>query len=133
MDEKLQTLDTIRDLVAEIDCGHFEFVVSTYNNAPYLQIVFDAENANTGCVEEQWCRKWVLQYTMCDSEIIRTAYKAAEAAVLHELQETFRFKGARIFDPHLDLNALADWIRDTGLQDTRIAKTVSNYGDNYGT
>jgi hypothetical protein len=125
MDVQLQTLGSIEELVGEVSCGDFEFVVGEYNGAPYLQIFFEALDAVTCKLETQACRKWTLQYTMCDTEVVRTAYKAAEAAVIHELQESFRFKGARVFDPHLDINSLADWIRETGLQDTRIAKTTS--------
>lgn len=125
MDIQLQTLDSIELILSEVICGDFQFLVNEYKGSPYLQIVFEAPDAETGEPEMQYCRKWTLQYTMCDTEIVRTAYKAAEAAVIHELQESFRFQGARVFDPHLDINALAAWIRDSGMQDTRIAKTVS--------
>ena len=124
MDKKLQTLDSLEEIIAEVICGDFQFVVNEYNGAPYLQIFFDAPDADTGIVEPQACRKWTLQYTMCNTEVVRTAYKAAEAAVLHELQEQFRYRGARVFDPHLDVEWLVDAIDREGIQDTRVAKTV---------
>lgn len=126
MDVQLQTLKTFEDLIAEVVCGQFDFHVSVYNGTPYLQIVFEAPDAETGEVKIQYCRKWTLQYTMCDTEVIRTAYKAAEAAVIHELQESFTYRGARVYDPHLNINALVDWINNEGLQDTRVAKSVSS-------
>jgi hypothetical protein len=74
----------------------------------------------TGEVKLQKCRKWYLSSHACESEIIRTAYKAIEAAELHELQENFIYCGQRIFDPHLNLTDLAAAIGLGGIgQDVR--------------
>jgi hypothetical protein len=73
---------------------------------PYVQIQFDAPDSFTGVVERQYCRKWKLSYYMTDSEIVRTVYKAIEAAVLHEMQEEFKFMDEPIFRPHYDVYEL---------------------------
>lgn len=120
MDEKLQTFESLENLIMDIGCLNFEFLVREHNEAPYLQIIFESKDVITSKIETQYCRKWALQYTMADTEVVRTAYKAAEAAVIHELQESFIYKGTRIFDPHLDVNAIVDWIDREGKQDIRV-------------
>lgn len=128
MDKALQTLESLEEIAAEVICGKMNFVVREHGNAPYLQIFFDAPDADTGEIEEQACRKWVLQFTMSNTEVVRTAFKAAEAAVIHELQEQFRYRGARVYDPHLDVEQLVEFLDREGLQDMRVATTrVSDF------
>jgi len=126
MDKKLQTLDTLDEIVSELDCGEFHFFVDEYNGSPYLQIFFEAPDVNTGEMQLQYTRKWTLQYTMCNTEVVRTAFKAAEAAIIHELQEKFTYRGARVYDPHMDVEKLVDIIKHNNMQDTRVAITVNN-------
>jgi len=125
MDIKLQSLQSLEAIIDEIICGDYQFVVNEYNGAPYLQIFFNAPDSNTGKIEEQYSRKWILQYTMCNTEVVRTAYKAMEAVVIHELQEQFTYRGARVFDPHMDVEKLVDIVNREGMQDTRVAITAS--------
>ena len=75
-----------------------------------LQVIFEAICVKTGQKSEQRCRKWYISSHSCNSEIVRTALKAIEAAEIHELYENFTYKGARIFDPHLDTDRLANLI-----------------------
>ena len=44
---------------------------------------------------------------MCANEVVRTAYKAVEAAIKHELDEHFTFKGTAIFHPHMNYDLVA--------------------------
>ncbi len=125
MDKKLQTLESLEEIISEVICGDFHFLVDEYNGAPYLQIFFEAPDVNTGEVCLQYTRKWTLQYTMCNTEVVGTAYKAAEAAVIHELQEQFTYRGARVYDPHMDVEKLVDIINRENIQDTRVALTVN--------
>ena len=61
----------------------------------YLQVQFMGEDVETGKVELQKCRKWVLSYHMTETEIVNTAFKAIQAAEDHEIREFFRYKGIR--------------------------------------
>ena len=45
---------------------------------------------------------------MCRQEIVAAVYGAIEKAELHEIREFFRYKGASIFNPHLDPDVLAE-------------------------
>lgn len=51
-------------------------------------------------------RKWLLSVHMTVSEVVRTAYKAIQAAEEHEMAENFRYKGVALFDPHRNVDLL---------------------------
>lgn len=109
----MQTLANIQAIVSEIQFKDWKLNVREYSDkVPYLQVTFMDKDRITGAEELQRCRKWVLSYHMVDSEIIRTAYKAIETAMIHEVQEEFRYKGVRLFNPHLDLNDLVAVIKE---------------------
>lgn len=108
----------IEKLVSQCKYKDWDIVVRYDDNRPYIQIQFDAPDSFTGVVERQYCRKWMLSRYMTDSEIVRTVYKAIEAAVLHEMQEDFRFKGEPVFRPHYDIYEL-EKLSKTGAVDRR--------------
>ena len=61
--------------------------------------------------EWQTGRKWLIEDEMTDSEIVLTALKAVLTFEEHEARETFRYKGSKIFQPHLDLDILRDFAK----------------------
>ena len=113
-DKILQNSKTFRALLSQVQCGDFEFIIRERNGDYSLQIQFYAiDNVEQpGTLGElsqlvrQFCRIWPLQNTMCDSEVIRTAWKAAEAATMHELEEKFTFQEEMIFCPHMNVHEL---------------------------
>ena len=96
----------IQLILDNISYKDWDIVFREEGARPYLQIQFMAPDSFTGVVERQYCRKWMLSRFMTDSEVVRTAYKAIEAAVLHEMQEDFRYNGEPIFRPHMDVEDL---------------------------
>lgn len=50
--------------------------------------------------------KHYLSQWMCRQEIVGVVFSAIEKAELHEMREFFRYKGASIYNPHLDPDAL---------------------------
>jgi hypothetical protein len=77
-----------------------------------------AKDSKTGEMALQQCRKWYISSHACEGEIVRTVYKAIEAAELHEMQENFKFCGQAIYQPHLSPEDLAlliagDWIGES--------------------
>jgi hypothetical protein len=101
----------LQEIVSKVKCTifgiSFRFHVRYHKESPYLQITFYAPDVNDPTrIEEQFCRKWVLQYVMTPSEVVRTCYKAAEAAILHELQEEFKYSDVPIYNPHWDVEQL---------------------------
>jgi hypothetical protein len=51
-------------------------------------------------------RKWLFSPYMTQSEVVQTALKAVLTAEEHEARERFRYRGAAVFGPHLDVEAL---------------------------
>lgn len=48
---------------------------------------------------------------MCRQEIVGTVFSLIKDAELHEVHEWFRYRGASIYNPHLDPDVLADVAR----------------------
>lgn len=102
-----------------ISCGHYKIVLHEKGAAwsdhdagkqgPmfFIQVQFFAQDHtklfSTQELVLQKCRWWLIDTDKGPSEVIRTAYKAVEAAVLHELGESFKYAGKAIMDPHRDL------------------------------
>ena len=120
-DKILQTDETFKRILDSITCTlggyNFNFAFKVYKETPYLQIIFSAPCTDSGEMQTQFCRKWVLQYTMSKSEVVRTAYKAAMAAFEHECQEEFRYNGVPIYSPHTDVDSLVAMRTATGYED----------------
>lgn len=53
-------------------------------------------------------RKQYVSEWMCKQEIVGIAFSLIRDAEMHEVHEWFRYKGASIFNPHLNPDALAD-------------------------
>jgi len=60
-------------------------------------------------------KRYLSQY-MCRQEIVGVVYGLIEAAEIHEMREWFRYKGASIYNPHLDPDALVE-----------VAKKATNF------
>lgn len=75
--------------------------------SPWIQWRFMAPDNITGTPELQSCRKWLLSWHMTPSEVVRTAYMAAQQAEAHECAENFLYNGAMLYNPHTDLRELA--------------------------
>jgi hypothetical protein len=59
-----------------------------------------------------WCGgKKYLSKHMCKQEIIGACFAIIKAAEEHEMLEHFRYKGASIFNPHLDPDKLVEVAR----------------------
>lgn len=124
----MQTLESITAIVANCQFNDWTFFVGN-DGRTYLQVLFKDKDRISGEESIQRCRKWYLSDHMVNSEVVRTAYKAVEAAVIHEAQEAFKYRGARVYNPHLDLDQLADAIltKDVGVslrEDTNYIPTV---------
>ena len=63
-------------------------------------------------VQEQKCRKWYISQWSTLSEVVETAFKAARAAIEHELKENFRFEGEQVYNPHFDVLARKEMCED---------------------
>jgi hypothetical protein len=64
--------------------------------------------------------KVYLSDRMCRQEVVSAVYGAIERAELHEIREWFRYKGASIFNPHLDPDVLAAIARKKSSFNVRV-------------
>ncbi|MBS0414391.1 MAG: hypothetical protein JSR68_08460 [Proteobacteria bacterium] len=73
----------------------------------YLQASFMAPCAvEGGGLLLQRTRKWQLSAHMTPSELVQTALKCVLTSLEHEAREHFTYRGAAIFGPHFDVEAL---------------------------
>lgn len=74
----------------------------------YLQLeVTDTPCSQTGETTEWKSGKRYLSEFACRQEIIGAAFALIKDAEMHECHEWFRYRGASIYNPHLDPDALA--------------------------
>lgn len=55
-------------------------------------------------------KKWLSEH-MCRQEIVGIVFSAFKDAEMHEVHEWFRYKGASIYNPHLDPDVLVEVAR----------------------
>ena len=72
-----------------------------------MQVCQDGNRQYLQVSDGKWTgRKWMLSPHMTDGEVVQTTLAAVLAWYEHEARETFKFRGAAIFNPHLSLDAL---------------------------
>ena len=115
-------------LLARTEFRDWRFhVIGHVSGQVYLQVSFEAPNAESGEVESWRGRKWLLSSHMTDSEIVSTAFLAVMTAMEHETREAFTFKGQAIFGPHFDVHQMAERMAadKTAMLDVRHAPAVT--------
>ena len=79
---------------------------------PYVQVVCSVGTCSVTKSKETWKgRKQYLSIFMCKQEIVGICFSLFKDAEMHELHEWFRYKGASIYNPHLDPDALVEVAR----------------------
>lgn len=119
--------DEIREVLEDVTFNDWEFHVKPFGDEDghhYLQVQFVDLDFSTGEQERQYCRKWSLSLHMTVSEVVYTAFKAVMAAMEHEAREQFRFKGAMVLGPHVDVEQLVDLTKMKAAHDHRTGQWV---------
>lgn len=98
----------IRDLLHLVTFEHhptLSFIISgrDWDEPEYLQL-----NDHSLNLTFSNGRKWRLSKWMTKSEIVQTAFMAYLTWIEHEARESFKYKGASIFGPHYDVDALVE-------------------------
>lgn len=107
----MYTVDEMREIVSQCSFGDWKIEVHIDGHRPYMQVhVIDGRDSETGQPLEWTGRKWMLSPFMCKNEIVTTAFKAVMTAMEHEIRENFRYRGVAIFNPHVDPDALVDFV-----------------------
>jgi hypothetical protein len=95
-----------------------ELIVEPGTRRPYIQISVDERSDSSLCSLARdgkrvpWkSGKRYLSYHMCRQEIVGAVFGLIKDAEEHEMREWFRYRGASIFNPHLDPDVLAEVAR----------------------
>lgn len=75
-------------------------------NSTYIQLGCEGRDATTGEHAPWVSGKRYISPFSCKQEIVGAVFALIKDAETHEMHEWFRYKGASIFNPHLDPDAL---------------------------
>lgn len=89
-----------------VDFFDYEFHVEEAHAGVVMYATYTDTDIYTKKVEQQTTRKWALSPAMTKSEIVQTAFKLCMTSMEHRVREAFRYKGARVFGPHFDVEDL---------------------------
>lgn len=78
---------------------------------PYIQLHVEGFDAVTKTGTAWKSGKRYLSFHMCRQEIVGAVFGLIKDAEEHEMREWFRYRGASIFNPHLDPDALVEVAR----------------------
>jgi hypothetical protein len=102
-------IQRINNIIFEIEFEidkEYSFHVKEGHGGVYLFATYWDKDIYTRHPEEQHTRKWLISPKMTDSEIVQTAFKLCITSMEHRTREAFKYKGARIFGPHFDVEDL---------------------------
>ncbi len=122
------TIDDIRAIVALVTYKPgWSFRVEEEGGRPFLQASVSVESDltmdPTGKTKDRtpWkSGKRFLSLHMCRQEIIGSVLGLVKDAEAHETHEWFRYRGASIYNPHLDPDALAEVARKASSFNVRV-------------
>jgi hypothetical protein len=106
------TRKNLERIIADIRYKDWTFRLGGSGDDMYLQVVFNAYDVTTGKEELQKCRKWRLSKFMIPAEVVRTAWLAVAQAEMHEAAENFLYRKQAVHNPHLDYDALVEWMAE---------------------
>lgn len=96
----------------------------------YVQIKATTLDSVTHVPTEWTSGKNYLSEWMCRQEVVGVVFSAIEKAELHEMREFFRYKGASIYNPHLDPDALVTVAKKASSFNMRDNAMTMTEGDN---
>lgn len=103
----------LNELRALISFPDYTFCTRAAPQGTYFLFAWYFErDVRTGNMERQTTRRWLITPQMTNSEIVQTAFKLVMTSYEHRAREHFRYKGARIFGPHFDVEDLVRLCED---------------------
>lgn len=90
----------------DVQFRDWEFEAVQEGEHVFLRVAFVAVDHNSWREKRHVGRKWRLSLHMTKSEVVQTALKAVLTAIEHEAREEFLYRGAAVFGPHIDVDAL---------------------------
>jgi hypothetical protein len=104
------TIEQAESVIANVTCSLFptwKLKLSTEHGHVFLQVCETAGVDTFNGEPVTWSgRRWLIEPTMTETQIVNTCFKAYETAIEHEFRELFRYRGRPVYNPHRDINAL---------------------------
>lgn len=112
----------IRDIVNTITYKDgWSFIVSEKKGIPYIQINCKVGICSITKKPSPWKgRKQYISSFSTRQEVIGMCFSLLKDAEMHELHEWFRYKGASIYNPHLNPDALVEVAKKKENFDCRV-------------
>jgi|SRR5271157_3167511 len=105
-------MDIAKAVLAKVEYKGWSFnlipINGDENGDLFLQVSFMAPDNVTQIPELQTGRKWLVQFGTHPTQIVQAAWLAVQRAEMHEIAEQFRYKGATIYNRHIDVDALVE-------------------------
>jgi hypothetical protein len=70
-----------------------------------IQVTYTEPDIDTGKLELQKSRRWVIEPNATESDVVHTAFAAVMRSYDHVVQEHFMYKGKRVYSPHFAIEA----------------------------
>lgn len=100
--------DEIRSILDDIKFNDWKFFLGMEEDRMYLQIKVDGKDNLTGEPVKWSGRKWFISPYMVKSEIVGTAWMAVQTCMMHEMRESFTYKGKMTYNPHINVDHLVE-------------------------
>lgn len=113
--------ELFEEYLKSVEFNDYSLFVTCRSGVLYLQASWMEVCSVYGHQKTQYSRQWMLHPNMTKSEVIQTAFKLCLTAAEHEVREAFKYKGARIFGPHFDVEALVGICDDQRLDYRKVA------------
>lgn len=109
-------LHEVRAVLADVRFKDYRFFLTPAGSGIHLQVRGTEIDRTTGQPAVMHGRRWLIGAHDSPSEIVRTAFLAVLTWQEHEARESFTYKGASVFGPHLDVDDLrsASWHEPIG-------------------
>lgn len=78
-----------------------------------IQLGMEITDNITGETSLQKGGKHYISSHAIDDEVVMKAWKACQDFVIHEAREGFKYKGTDIFHPHIQVDALVEFVNNT--------------------
>lgn len=100
-------------IVADISILDRLFEVTDCADGWYVQVTYFEPDVDTGKTALQKSRKWLVEPSATESDVVRTVYAAVSRSYAHVVSENFTYKGRRVFGPHVAIDALLETCGNT--------------------
>ena len=113
---EIKELSTLEQTIAEIDAEYQGRKFQIFHGKDWLQVGTERPDTNTSEMGLGKGGKTIIPENATPNQIVKIVYGLILAYVKHEASEGFKWKGKRVFNPHLKVDALYDIIIDENLE-----------------